>query len=303
MRRACTLATLACGVALGVLAAGAAGSLARTGGDPRPAEPAVFVAGTLDSCSAGTLLQLAATAGPAHPVLALVGVANVSRTLLARLRARGVQFINPAALPVAVGNWTHFRSYSGDSKRDFLRWLRASDHDHAWLVEHDALFTGKWEDFFGGHRGSPADATGNWDSHSTPESWWWAPSCVLPGEVPCLDPAGGRNLTQFYWAVSRVSRRLATNILAAVEAGARGHHEALAGAVCDRDPDCSFAPFDPNMIGTYKNGHWGPLLEPKSLERLAELGNGTVGPGKLYHPVKCEAERGLAVLAASYAVP
>lgn len=128
----------------------------------------------------------------------------------------------------------------------------------------------------------------------------------------CLNTAPERNVTEpiththHYWVLLRLSHAWATRLAAALSAdgaaGARGHHEALSGPLCDVSARCTSANLPNHVVGNLLPGHWpwpGSFLsEPRrqTLEMAASvsefegrrIASGTLEPGRLYHPVKCE---------------
>ncbi|KAI9031409.1 hypothetical protein DFJ74DRAFT_655587 [Hyaloraphidium curvatum] len=168
-------------------------------------------------------------------------------------------------------------------------------------MEDDVLFTGRWRALFASYAHDDADILSySCDYHPSHSAHWGAGNnCRLPGGRPCVDPALPRNLTKIRWPVMRLSRRLADLVAEKLQAGARGHHEALTGAVCDEDPGCRSGILDDSHRGFVELGHWGRYSGPLSLEQLV---NGSVEPGKLYHPVRCRGEPSLPAIAMSYSV-
>jgi hypothetical protein len=260
----------------------------------------VFVSGTLNACRATTLLALAHDT----PVHALVGNYSVPRHVVSQLVARGVTFIDRSQLGLPVRARDGWRNYaghsSGTSKVEFLLWLGKSNFKHAWLLEDDVLFTGAWMDFFSWYANDDADVL-NYFARVGGE-WIQSTKCWLADGKKCLGAGAHGNVTKLRWPVIRISRSLAVDVADALNHGARGHHEALAGTVCDLNPRCVIRQLRADHMGLFELGYWGRYRRHASLTLEEFLNRTTLARNRLYHPVKCSGEPALGLMSMSYAM-
>eukprot|EP01062_Namystynia_karyoxenos_P065879 TRINITY_DN5992_c0_g1_i1.p1 TRINITY_DN5992_c0_g1~~TRINITY_DN5992_c0_g1_i1.p1 ORF type:complete len:291 (+),score=21.66 TRINITY_DN5992_c0_g1_i1:76-948(+) len=189
------------------------------------ADPVVLMTHQLTGCSGRRLARMRATAGPDHPVLAL------HRGLPGAAAAPVVQ---EAALPavkrlrskVGAAAWARFGGPSRDRKQGFLAWLAASSYQHAWHVEHDAVWAGPWQALLGRYSESTADLIASLIPRNRSQGWVLWATCPECQRYP-------KHAVKTRWPVVRVSRRLAVALVQGLADGAAdGHHEAVLATFC-----------------------------------------------------------------------
>ena len=198
-----------------------------------------------------------------------------------------------------------FESERKDLIWPFINWLHQSKYDFAWYVEDDFVFTGNWSSYFDSaeQEAGRADLVAKYGN--TNAQWAWSESCELRGRK-CLQ---NNHIVQTKLALHRMSRRFATRMLHLRALGQlQGRDEALVALICDEWVECTRSPLY-FQGGVYTPGHWGPFqsnfsARPYTLRGLASFNearrtfdfskystNAGVPRDRLYHPVKCEAER------------
>jgi len=187
----------------------------------------------------------------------------------------------------------------------FINWLNQSKYAFAWYVEDDFVFTGDWSSYFGAaeQEAGRADLVAKYRETN---AWWsLAESCKLRGRK-CLQ---NNHIVQTQLALHRMSRRFAARMLhLRALRQLQGRDEALVAVICDEWVECARSPLY-FQGGVYQPGHWGPFqsnfsARPYTLRGLASFNavtskfdfskystNADVPRDRLYHPVKCEAER------------
>ena len=178
------------------------------------------------------------------------------------------------------GSRSHFATLS------FLVWLNRSSYSHAWYVESDSLFTGRWNSLFDHFPFAEGPDLVAPLVYNTSSKWVNWKRCVVH-EAPCRKLG---NSTATTWFVARVSQTLSFTILTALlDFDARGHHEALMVAICNRY-NFSIADLrDTGRIGTVNAG--GSSFWKHDNHSNMTLSHHRVKSNKLYHPIKCQADR------------
>ena len=198
-----------------------------------------------------------------------------------------------------------FESERKDLIWPFINWLNQSNYDFAWYVEDDFVFTGDWSSYFGPaeQEAGRADLVAKY--RNTNAQWAWSGSCKLRRQN-CLQ---NNRIVQSKLALHRMSRRFAARMLhLRALRQLQGRDEALVALICDEWVECTRSPLY-FQGGVYQPGHWGPFqsnssARPYTLRGLAAFDevtstfnfakystNADVPRDRLYHPVKCEAER------------
>ena len=282
-------------------------------GTRREHECVVFLARSVDDpCRMGRLASLLASAGRARDVWLLHN--NTTEAQLATLRRQYPQLLVAQQPAVPPGAW---RLFGGKlinyTKAAFLLWLLADGPQarcaHAWQIEDDVFFTGRWRELFDAHaHASPRADIVATVSNSSADKWVWGSTCALNNNTRCPQVEG--QMANVFWPSMRISRRLAREVSRALGSGARGFHEALLMPVCTASSwGCEVAPLADGHIGLLATGHSPGVPRAKSQQSLewatssglvARGGAGSAA-GRLYHPVKCEADAMLGAKAQQWA--
>ncbi len=276
-----------------------------------------------DECHFSRFLALLATAGT-RTVWLLYNhepeFATVQRLQLRYPRLRLAQ--QPSVVQPA---WKTFGGkLVGYSKAAFLMWAQnASSCAHVWQVEDDVFATGQWSKIFDAHSQSHADLIANVGplsnqtrsllhnvsaeeirNRATPEATR-ARNCWLQtmgtDRLPCWS-ARGPELHITIWPFLRLSQRLVLELRAILdERGGHGFHEYLLAPACAHARwNCTIEPPREDVIGEVASGHTPGVPKARStLERFGEQrpanetafkGGKRTLAGRVFHPVKCEAD-------------
>lgn len=251
-----------------------------------------------DVCRRARLLALAATAGlcPVHVLTPHPEHVPPGYGLL------------PTAFPMltaSIATFANTTMRSGTSKAAFVSWLAASTYEFAWHLEDDALFYGRWDQLVQTHRLQREDLLAKLQHIS--ERNTWASNCKLANGAMCAESnwtslpgslrPGLRQVTlsgpRVLWPALRLSRRLAQEVLAALAAGAAGHHELLTGAICTQQHTWCRIGRAKLMAGSVLagSGKFRQVSHRMTLDGLREQLNLSITSPGVYHPVKCEADQ------------
>jgi len=219
-----------------------------------------------------------------------------------QLKKAGVKI---AAQPQPPASLVHFGDpSSGHTKPSFLEFAKEHpEYDYFWLMEDDVFFTGKWGEFFDMplEKGtSSTDLIGAYRVRSKPWVWWkhsWTGNASQTKRAPCLidgkeclevNEVGQSVSLQFFWPVSRISKKFLTELRATLDTGkTKGHHEAVVANFCKKSDWCTMSQLPATGAYVANQNKENTAL---TLEYVADK----YPPHKLqtshvYHPVKCEA--------------
>lgn len=298
----------------------------------------VLLMGDLDGCHACRAQAVVESLDAQQDLWVLHKRTPQDVALVADLRRRGA-FVEPQEAVPSHGGWESFGSEaSGYSKSAFIRWVvRHPEYRFAWQLEDDVFYTGRWGDLFRTlDQAYPTTSLLSKQSHDT-----GIPNGVLSAPTMCHMPGGSEEdfsscvslrranasaeVEQVHlhvlWFLTRVTPEWATTMFQALDRegidGARGHHEAITGPLCEASPECTDAPLPSSVLGSMLPGHWpfeGSffLSDPtkQTLEQVASTdeffqhrrgAEGRVRRGLLYHPAKCEAAHDVAEKALAWA--
>lgn len=193
-------------------------------------------------------------------------------------------------------------SRSGLSMASFLLWAsrRSAQYKHFWHVEDDVFMTGSWAPLF--------DELGLMHHDVIAET---RDQAIHP-RAPCLVEVGrgcdgvgwdegSPHPQTAFWALLRISARLATALVEAVALpnGARGHVESVTMPFCRYVRWCSWMDLPKERVGRFVLGG-GPIASCGSEHRSKPglpctpqglAGDSEVQPGRIYHPAKCDTEK------------
>lgn len=162
------------------------------------------------------------------------------------------------------------RGYQVDGGRDFgwQQWplidrLLSGEDSHAWLIEYDVRFTGRWAEFLASFDLSADLLASRVRTPADTPRWHWWHSLQAPGSCPAFAA---------YCPIMRLSRRAAELLRDAHAAGWRGHTEVLLPTVM-RWHGLSVQDFGPRWY-TPETLRWRPVHDSTPLA------------GQLYHPIK-----------------
>ncbi|KAG7366282.1 hypothetical protein IV203_028952 [Nitzschia inconspicua] len=195
---------------------------------------------------------------------------------------------------------------SGTSKSSFVKWLVSHPiYQHAWNLEDDILFTGRWDLFFEEYGSRDDDVIGvrgrrksHWEQYkschfdritsaieerSKNETNITTINSTVIDRVQCKEVASLGVL----WPMFRLSSQAAALLLDDIQSGAlRGHHEAVIHPLMLRHRRMTFHDIMGGHIGVVEAGGWGRFRNARKL-KLAFYE--PVSSNRIYHPVKCEA--------------
>jgi len=193
---------------------------------------------------------------------------------------------------------------SGGSKQSFITWLASSNYTHAWHLEGDVFYSGRWERLVSDDRWQHVDVAARFELHdggvldSTPTwrygclPWCPAHTCQLSAGVSysTVTPTA----VQTYWPILRFSRRIARELTSAMARGARGHYEVLMYPLCEQHAWCHMAPLDPSDLGMFRLAWKG---HDASVQLPAVATTNRTERCRLFHPSKCQHDPTLGTLA------
>ena len=272
-------------------------------------ECVVFIARSVaDGCRFARLQALLASAGSKREPWLLYNV-EPDESSFTKLR-----FASPRLRLARQANVTSFawKVFGGKlinySKAAFLLWLLSEGKhcSHVWQIEDDVFYTGRWDRLFDAHDSQRDDLLALTSPIAPTSNWSFASHCVLGPQLSCREAHGNGQLVRVEWPLLRISQRLAEEVARVQKEGGHGFHEAILEPVCARAKwACSSAPLLPAHIGRLVGGHIGGL--PKTAQTLETLAlhwprsgpstssssgaqTGSIPAGKVFHPVKCEAD-------------
>ena len=276
---------------------------------PMSTECVVFIARSVaDGCRFARLQALLASAGSKREPWLLYNVepdeSSLTQLRLAspRLRLARQANVTSFAWKVFGGKLINY------SKAAFLLWLLSEGKhcSHVWQIEDDVFYTGRWDRLFDAHDSQRDDLLALTSPLAPTSNWSFASHCVLGPQLSCREAHGNGQQVRVEWPVLRISQRLAVEVARVQKEGGHGFHEAILEPVCARAKwACSSAPLLPAHIGRLVGGHIGVL--PKMAQTLETLAlhwprsrpstssspgaqTGSIPAGKVFHPVKCEAD-------------
>jgi hypothetical protein len=191
---------------------------------------------------------------------------------------------------------------SGAAKSSFLRWVVAHpEYKHAWHMEDDIFFTGKWSHFFAqadkeaDFIGAKFERINGWeyfrgtrcsmDQTYIPSYIKKRSNITVNGRIMCRDVLTWRTL----WCIARFSTQFAQFLLDDILSGTlQGHHEGVVHGVLMGHENLTFSDLPP-ISGYYKSGGWGNFKNRSycSLDTYQPIND-----NRYYHPVKCDAYTG-----------
>jgi hypothetical protein len=276
-----------------------------------------------DSCRLGRLASILGSVGTGGREVWLLQSNSTSAEALAALREyeqtdapfRLRVWQQPAVPP---GAW---RLFGGQlinyAKAAFLLWMITAGMDcsHVWQIEDDVFFTGPWHELFDEYAHSRHDLVAARELALA--DWTWARTCWLPNSTACASLRSDGRLVNVFWPILRISRSLALEVGGLLDNyrhgphshqkvhGGVGFHEALLVPACRRASwQCTITGLAANHVGRLASGHTVGVPANKSLQNWSWATQGrnrsNLG-GRLFHPVKCEAEETLGARAIRWA--
>ena len=147
--------------------------------------------------------------------------------------------------------------------------------ERAWHIEDDiVLANASWRSFSAAHNAIDADLLALPLQRDAPGGYIER-GCSVCGRNASLKAA---------WPVLRLSRRLAREVRGRLVGGATGHHEVFVPTLCAHLPWCTLAELSLTWVGDMR-------LPGPSRQRMRCCKRKAMAPGRLYHPVKCNATR------------
>lgn len=268
-----------------------------------------------DSCRFARLQALLSTVGATREPWLLSNFEPDAGSLQ-RLRQSNAQL--RVARQANITDWK-WRVFGGKlinySKAAFLLWLLGEGRhcEKAWQIEDDVFYTGQWSLLFDAHAAQRSeDLLAPMAPVST--NWSFGAHCILAPQVSCRDARGDGQLIRVEWPLLRISQRLAGEVSHVLQTGGgHGFHEAILEPICARAKwGCVSAQLNVSHIGRLMGGHIGGVprtaqtLEMLALDQRrgqapANSSAASIPAGKVYHPVKCEADERLGAKAERWA--
>ncbi|KAG7337058.1 hypothetical protein IV203_008198 [Nitzschia inconspicua] len=194
---------------------------------------------------------------------------------------------------------------SGNSKGSLLKFVTSHrEYDYAWMAEDDVMITGDWRSFFERFESDDADFVSKQVEHKR-DWYWYHHDCKIDEDYISeenLNHTGNLNHKAqvkcdeilnwaALWPLIRVSKQAAKHLMEDLLSGLiQGHHEAMVQAIILKHPTLKFRTI-PSDVANVMAGSWDPCKDSAKLKLDMFQ---PVSMGKVYHPVKCEANKDLA---------
>mmetsp|Transcript_30079 Transcript_30079/g.57979 ORF Transcript_30079/g.57979 Transcript_30079/m.57979 type:complete len:663 (-) Transcript_30079:282-2270(-) len=169
--------------------------------------------------------------------------------------------------------------YGAPAKPAEITWLATNEaarkYEHAWFVESDVFFTGKFETLFRKYLREPADFVSPHfaaNAPGYPDTFWhfWQ-DCDL---------ASGAVHAHSLISMHRISRSFAIDVHTYLQSGRGGHHEYVLPQLCIMKPECTIHQMNPGEDTFY--------YRYRPAQNLDWVKNNWVDD-RIYHPIKSQA--------------